>query len=106
MVASREHGGFMKGVVFTEFIDMVENRFSLEMAERIISKCDLPSGGAYTAVGTYDHREMVALVAALSNETDTPVPTLLHVYGEHLFGRFVALFPQFFHESGKALEFL
>jgi Haem-NO-binding len=52
----------MKGVVFTEFIEMVEDRFSPEMADRIIERAKLPSGGAYTTVGTYDHGEMIQLV--------------------------------------------
>ena len=45
----------MKGVIFTEFLEMVESHFSPEMADRIITAARLPSGGAYTAVGTYDH---------------------------------------------------
>ena len=35
----------VKGLVFTEFIDMVDDRFSLETSERLIETCDLPSGG-------------------------------------------------------------
>jgi hypothetical protein len=56
----------MKGVVFTEFLEMVEGRFGLAMADRIIEAAQLPSSGAYTAVGTYDYTEMVHLVNALS----------------------------------------
>jgi hypothetical protein len=48
----------MKGVVFTEFLEMVEDRFSPDMADRIIEGAGLASGGVYTTVGTYDHREM------------------------------------------------
>lgn len=44
----------MKGVVFTEFIEMVEGRFGLAMVDRIIEAAQLPSSGVYTAVGTYD----------------------------------------------------
>jgi len=44
----------MKGIIFTEFLEMVEDRFSPEIADRIIEAADLPSGGAYTAIGTYD----------------------------------------------------
>jgi len=43
----------MKGIVFAEFLDLVEDKFSIEMAERIIDECDLPSKGAYTTIGTY-----------------------------------------------------
>ena len=49
----------MKGMIFTEFLDMVEERFGLAVADRIIEAGGSSTGGAYTAVGTYDHREMV-----------------------------------------------
>ena len=42
------------------------------MVDRIILAAHVPSGGAYTAVGTYDHGEMWSLVAALSKATETP----------------------------------
>ena len=51
----------MKGVIFTEFLGMVADRFSEDMVDDIIEASDLPSGGAYTAVGIYDHGEIVAL---------------------------------------------
>ena len=57
----------MKGIVFTEFLEMVEDRFSLDMVDDLIDDCDLPSGGVYTAVGTYSHEEIVALVSAYHN---------------------------------------
>ena len=86
----------MKGVVFTEFLEMVEDSFGFDVADNIIENADLPSGGAYTAVGTYHHSEMVQLVVNLSEETKTPVPKLLHAYGNHLFGQFVAGYGHFF----------
>ncbi len=96
----------MKGVVFTEFLDMVDSRFGAQCVEDIIDASALPSGGMYTAVGTYDHQEIVALVQALSTHTQLPVPTLLKVYGEHLFGRFAALYPMFFTGQTNAIDFL
>lgn len=86
----------MKGVVFTEFLELVETAFSPEMADRIITQADVPSKGAYTSVGTYDHHEMLALVTELSRETGVPVPALVHTFGKHLFSRFVVGFPHFF----------
>lgn len=75
----------MKGIVFTEFLDLVEDKFGLEMVDLIISQSDLESGGAYTTVGTYDFGEMLQLVTNLSTNTDIPVNDLLLVYGEHFF---------------------
>jgi hypothetical protein len=96
----------MKGVVFTEFLDMVDSRFGAQCVEEIIDASDLPSGGMYTAVGTYDHKEIVALVQALSAHSKLPVATLLKVYGEHLFSRFAALYPMFFIGQTNAIDFL
>ena len=96
----------MKGVVFTVFLEMVEGRFSPDVADRIIDEADLPSGGAYTTVGTYDHREMLELVAHLSRQTGVPAGDLVRAFGTHLFGRFAVLFPQYFEGVSSAFEFL
>ena len=96
----------MKGIVFTEFLDMVETTISADMVDDVIEAARVPSGGAYTAVGTYDHKEMVSLVGALSEFSGNPVPALLHQFGRHLFGRFVVLYPVFFEGVENALEFL
>ncbi|MFN4103189.1 MAG: heme NO-binding domain-containing protein [Tepidimonas sp.] len=96
----------MKGIVFSEFIEMVEEQFSPEIADRMIDAAQLPSGGAYTAVGTYSHEEMLALITELSRLTDVPVDTLVHAYGRHLFRRFTALYPAFFDGVPTAFDFL
>ena len=95
----------MKGIVFTEFLEMVEEMFGQDMADDILDDADLDSGGAYTAVGTYDYMEMVALVVELNKQTDIPIPDLLKTYGKHLFGRFVALFPAFFVDIDSSIDF-
>jgi hypothetical protein len=96
----------MKGVVFTEFLELVEDKFSLEIADRIITQSDLPSGGAYTSVGTYDYTEIVQLVVNLSKETQIPVPDLIKVFGQHLAQRFYAGFPMFFEQAPDVFDFL
>jgi hypothetical protein len=96
----------MKGVVFTEFLEMVESKFSADVADQILEESDLPSGGIYTTVGTYDHDEMVSLVEALGKHTGMSTPELLRAFGEYLFGRFEAGYPAFFESTNSALEFL
>ena len=39
----------MKGIIFTEFLDMVEKKFSIETVDHIIEVSNLSSGGSYTA---------------------------------------------------------
>jgi hypothetical protein len=96
----------MKGVVFTEFLEMVENKFSPEVADRIIESSNLPSGGAYTSVGTYDHAELVQLVAKLSEETKQPVPVLIREFGKHLFTIFHLKYSNFFKGIPNTFQFL
>ena len=38
------------------------NQTSSDIADKIIVESDLPSGGAYTTVGTYDHEELLTLL--------------------------------------------
>ncbi|MGB1250763.1 MAG: heme NO-binding domain-containing protein [Candidatus Promineifilaceae bacterium] len=95
----------MKGIVFTEFLEMVETVFGDDMADDILDDADLESGGAFTAVGTYDYQEMVALVTELSKRTEIAIPDLLKTYGKHLFGRFYTLFPTFFEGIDNSIDF-
>jgi len=96
----------MKGIVFTEFLEMVEVQFSPEMADAIIEASDLSTAGAYSAVGTYPHAELVQLVRHLSTRSSIPVPDLLRAFGKHLFRRFAIGFPMFFTDVSTVFEFL
>ena len=96
----------MKGVVFTEFLEMVEEKFSPDVADAIIQRSDLTSGGAYTTLGTYDHREMLSLATNLAAETGATKEELIRVFGEHLFTRFLSAYPHLFEGIDSALEFL
>ncbi len=96
----------MKGIVFTEFLEMVEGTFGPETADGIIEASSLSTGGAYTSVGTYDHHELLRLVGALSAATTQPPPALVKAFGKHLFVRFHAGFPGFFKGVDSAFEFL
>lgn len=96
----------MKGIVFSEFIELVEDKFGFEMADEIIEKSNLPSGGAYTSVGTYDHQEMLELVTHLSEETGISVEDLVKTFGEHLLVRFSEGYPIFFEAVDNCFDFL
>ena len=96
----------MKGIVFTEFLEMVEQRFGLEMVDCIIDAAALDNDGAYTAVGTYPCRELLQLVGALAAATATPAPKLVRAFGHHLFGRFREAYPALFPGVDSAFSFL
>lgn len=75
----------MKGIVFTEFLDLVEDKFGLEMVDKIITQSELESEGVYTAIGTYRFSEMLQLLQNLSANTGVSTDDLLLVYAEHFF---------------------
>jgi len=75
----------MKGIVFTEFLDLVESKFGIEMVDKIIEQSELDSGGVYTSIGTYRFYEMLQLLQNLSNNTGISIDDLLLVYAEHFF---------------------
>lgn len=83
----------MKGVVFTEFLEMTEQKFGLEVVDRIFQDADLSTDGAYTAVGTYDYLELIELVKSLSKESSIAVPDLVKTFGKHLFNSFANSYP-------------
>ena len=89
----------MKGIVFTEFMEMVEKEFGLEMVDQLVNACPLHSKGIYTKVGTYDHQEMISLVGELSDTKKLPASSLINVFGRHLFASFVKSYPGFFKDQ-------
>ncbi len=96
----------MKGMVFTAFLEMVEEKFSLQIADSIIEASKVPSGGAYTSLGTYSHEEIISLVIQLAQQTGIPVTDLVRTFGEYMFGQLAASHPQFIDRNKGALDFL
>lgn len=98
----------MKGIVFDEFTEMVEEVFGDDMLDDILDENadKLSSGGAYTSVGTYDHNDLVTLVISLSEKTDMPVPGLVKTFGLHLAKIFSTKFSAFFEECSDTFSFL
>lgn len=95
----------MKGIVFVEFLEMVEESFGDVIADQIITESDLPSNGVYTRIGTYPFSELLTLVVALHKKTELPIPDLLKAFGHYLFGTFLRQYPQFFERPTNAFEF-
>lgn len=96
----------MKGIVFTEFLEMVEQEFGYRMVDKIIQKSNLPSGGVYTSIGTYDHAEIVQLLMNLSEEAEMEASILLKEFGKYLFDTFLSSYPVFFHGLDNSFDFL
>lgn len=96
----------MKGIVFTEFMEMVEQRWGADMVDDLIDATTPASKGAYTSVGTYHLNELLAYVVELSRVSGAPVPALVKAFGEFLAGSFVRKFPIFFTNAGSTFDVL
>lgn len=96
----------MKGLVFCEFLEMVEKQFGYETVDQIIENTNLPSNGIYTSVGTYSHEEMFALVGQLSAKTKLPVSKLFYAYGVYVFGVFGNAYKELIKGHNNAFDFL
>ena len=83
----------MKGIVLTEFLELVETKFGLEVVDKIISASKLESEGIYTSVGTYEFSEMLQLLQHLSAHTKISIDALLLVYAEHFFSVIESSYP-------------
>lgn len=96
----------MKGVVFTEFLEFVAERCGEDTVDDLILACDLPSGAAYTTVGTYSPAEMASLCGALSAHTGEPAADLVREFGLHLSRAFVREHPAFYARANNFFDFL
>lgn len=96
----------MKGMVFTEFLDFVENQMGMEMVDKIVTEANLESGGCYTKAGYYPHQELIEMLIVLSKETETPIPDLVRTFGTYLFGQLIKLKPEFVANSANLFDFL
>ncbi len=96
----------MKGIVFTELLEMVEDKFGIEMVDDMIQQSDLKSEGVYTSIGTYDFFEMQQLLAVLSKKTGISIDDLVYTYGLFFFSVLYKHHPNIFELYHDPLEFL
>ncbi|RMD88787.1 MAG: hypothetical protein D6811_13400 [Alphaproteobacteria bacterium] len=96
----------MRGLVFTEFLDFVEDTAGPETLEAMIEACNLSSGGAYTAVGYYDHAELVAMLGFLEQATGQAAANMLRAFGRRLFATLAEAHRVLLGDGEELLDFL
>lgn len=96
----------MKGIVFTEYLEFVEDNFGYNLIDELMTSMDLPSGGIYTAVGSYEFTELIQLLLKTCELTKKEPAFLLNKFGWHLFGVFTRAYPQFFTEARSSFDIL
>lgn len=85
---------------------MIEAQYGLQVLDEVISEARLKSEGVYTAVGTYDHQELVSMLILLSAKTGVAIPDLMRAYGQHLFKVFVEKYAIIFRDIDNIFDFL
>jgi hypothetical protein len=96
----------MKGLIFTELLEMVEEMLGYGAVNEIIDQANLESQGVYTSVGTYPESELYQLLEVINSKTGISIPTLVHTYGKYLFSKFSVHYKHFFNENTDAFHFL
>jgi hypothetical protein len=96
----------MKGIVFTGFLEMVEEKFGIETVDAILQEAGLQSNGIYTSVGTYPFSEMVLLLNRLNSKVNIPVNDLIYTFGLYFFDILTANYSSIFKQYNSAFEML
>lgn len=95
----------MKGILFTEFLELTEEKYGLEIVQRIIDECDLKSDGIYTAIGTYSHKEFFIIINKIAEINQQGINSILEEYGNHFLWVLSKSYPVFFKKE-NTFEFL
>jgi len=96
----------MKGLVFTELLEMAETVLTEDEIDAILDAAPLQSGGAYSRVGNYGCHELITLVMAFSHKLNLSPETLQQKFGHWMFKSFAKGYPEFLTGRSGAFEML
>ncbi|MFK7865530.1 MAG: heme NO-binding domain-containing protein [Pseudohongiellaceae bacterium] len=96
----------MKGIVFTTFNDMVEQKIGIDMWESLLESVKPDSGGIYTSIEDFPDQELLDMVTELSKKTNTPAEVLVNAFGQYLFHALAFKHSVFTDEKPDLMEFL
>lgn len=96
----------MKGIVFTEFIEMMEGEIGIARTQELLNSLELTDGGAFTSIGDYPFSDLVKIVVSLSEMTRRSVPEQLHRFGEYFATSIYRQYRGFFDQSATLFDFL
>ena len=94
----------MKGVVFTQFLEMIEDKFGFDTVDDMIEKSGV--SGVYTQAGNYPPGELLEMVNALSVITKISVGDLVLTFGEHLFTILITIYSEPIKKYKNSFEFI
>lgn len=96
----------MKGVVFVQFAEFIEESFGLLFWDEVLEAVDPPSGGAYTTVGTYPDEEFLSLLSHICEVKQLDSGDAQVMFGRWLFEKLHAIAPPGNKAQGDPFVFL
>lgn len=96
----------MKGIFFTEFLEMAEKDYGHNLTEKIISELGVGNNGVYESEIGYPCAQFVELCELLGREIGNSSSDIAKNFGEYLFSRLVILFRPNFAGNSNIFEFL
>lgn len=96
----------MKGEIFVALVEHLEDTLGYAELDRILVEADLPSRGAYTAVGLYAPEEVLKIVTHAAPVIGVSVDAVVHAFGEHLFERLAGQRPDVVAAAGGTFALL
>lgn len=97
-------GGAVKGIVFNLFETVVTRDLGEDAWDGLLDATGLD--GAYTAVGSYSHEQLAALVAAASAATGRDATDLVRWFGREALPLLYERYPVFFDTRSDTRSFL
>lgn len=96
----------MKGIIFTTFNDMVEQKIGIGIWDQILTTVKPQSEGIYISVEDFPDDELFSMLKELSVITGSPVLELLKAFGHYLFHTLALRHPVFTESEPDLLSFL
>lgn len=96
----------MKGLLFTELMEMVEENFGYNTANAIVQHSKLSTNGVYTAARSYHRNEMSILFQQLHKQTRVSIQKLSIIFGMHLSKRIAFNYPHYFDYINRIFSFI
>lgn len=96
----------MKGIFFTEFLEMAEREYGSHTVEKVISHLDAGDNGVFNSSTDYSYIQFVDLIHLLSKEVRISASDIAKNFGEYLFSRLVILYRPQFAGNSDIFEFL
>ena len=96
----------MKGMVFNSLQQFVEERQGIEIWDRAVRTCAMPSIGIYVSTKNYDDEELALLIAFLSETLTTAKADLVKAFGKYIFVELLAMAPEKAKQAENLKAFL